>query len=74
MKFTFQCPSCKHVFWAGRGEPDGGVAPRRRVCGDAPAPDIMTAYANVGKTLSELHGCDEAGGRQDRLPREPKDN
>lgn len=67
MTFTFRCPSCSHVFQIHHTDLGDGKAMRCRQCGDTPAPDIMTAYANVGKTLTELYGCCQAG-RQEWLP------
>jgi len=44
------------------------------LCGAAPTPDIMTAYQNIGKTITEVYGCCECGedSGTERLPKEVK--
>lgn len=69
MRLTFECPVCKKNFTLCH-EMLGNV--KCRLCGDAPPPDIQTAYANVGKTMSELYGCCDCDGGEKWLPKELK--
>lgn len=58
MEFTFRCPACKNVFTANHADlAADSRALKCCLCGNAPAPDIQTAYQNIGKTITELHGC-----------------
>ena len=67
MKFTFQCPSCKKKFDLDlKTLTHGGL--RCCMCGTEPAPDIMTAYQNVGKTMAELYECCEEQEQPEWLP------
>jgi predicted Zn finger-like uncharacterized protein len=67
MRFTFECPVCKKSFQVNHEEL-GNV--KCGLCGDAPPPDIMTAYGNVGRTMSELYGCCGCGDKEKWLPKE----
>ncbi len=73
MLFSFECPKCRSHFQVRSAElaknPD---AVKCCLCGDTPPPDIMAAYQHVGKTMTELRGCCECGGKQDWLPKEIK--
>jgi predicted Zn finger-like uncharacterized protein len=58
MLFAFECPKCKATFQVRSLDMANNLASIKcGVCGDAPAPDILTAYQNVGKTMVELQGC-----------------
>lgn len=71
MLFTFECPKCKHQFQVEPSElAHQPEAMKCRICGDTPPPDIMTAYRNVGKTMSELYGCCRQGEKEAWLPKE----
>ncbi|HEY3424604.1 MAG TPA: hypothetical protein VGL27_07395 [Negativicutes bacterium] len=69
MVFTFECPSCKKNFEATHEElTHNAEALHCCLCGKSPSPDIMTAYQNVGKTMTDLYGCCECGDNQNWLP------
>ncbi len=70
MQLTFECPACKKSFKVSH---DRLHDLKCCLCGDTPPPDIMTAYANVGRTLSELYGCCECGDKVKWLPKEFND-
>ncbi|BBB91982.1 MAG TPA: hypothetical protein PKA28_06100 [Methylomusa anaerophila] len=75
MIFSFECPSCKKTIEVSHQEMKKNPAVVKcRLCGDAPAPDIMTAYQNIGKTITELYGCCECSEDSSRkwLPKEVK--
>ncbi len=60
MKFTFECPTCQHSF--DFSHEDLATNPKSLkccMCGQTPSPDILTAYQNVGKTITDLYGCCE---------------
>ncbi|MDR3590138.1 MAG: hypothetical protein P4N41_10835 [Negativicutes bacterium] len=71
MLFSFECPKCRNNFQVRSIElAKDPTAVKCCLCGEAPTPDIMTAYQNVGKTMTELSGCCECGDKQDWLPKE----
>jgi len=73
MEFTFECPVCKKSFMVNHQDlAKGDLALQCCSCGSAPAPDIMTAYQSVGKTLTDLYGCCGCEDRQDWLPKDIK--
>jgi hypothetical protein len=62
MIFSLECPTCKQKLKVSYR--DMAARPEKVkccLCGDAPPPDIMTAYQNVGKTLTQLYGCCDCG-------------
>ena len=72
MEFTFECPVCKKSFMVNHQNlAQGDLALKCSSCGSTPAPDIMTAYQNVGKTLTDLYGCG-CGNQQDWLHKDVK--
>jgi predicted Zn finger-like uncharacterized protein len=71
MLFNFECPKCKNNFALDSAVLAVNPAKVKCcACGDAPSPDIMTAYANIGKTMAELHGCCDCDGQNGWLPKE----
>ncbi|HWQ60823.1 MAG TPA: MJ0042-type zinc finger domain-containing protein [Negativicutes bacterium] len=69
MIFTFRCPACQHEFQVNHADlVQGAAALKCQACGDAPAPDIQTAYQNIGKSLTELYGCCQNEDKQRWLP------
>lgn len=71
MRFSFECPKCNHSFQVGYSDlAKNPEAVKCCLCGDTPAPDIMTAYQNVGKTLVDLYGCCDCNDKKDWLPKE----
>jgi predicted Zn finger-like uncharacterized protein len=71
MRFTFECPACKNIFHVTHRDLAHGGQALRCLCGNTPAPDILTAYQNIGKTMVELYDCC-AGGQKGWLPQEIK--
>ena len=71
MLFTFECPKCQNNFQVRAAElAKNPEAVKCCLCGDTPAPDIMTAYANIGKTMIELSEQCDCAGRKEWLPKE----
>ncbi|MDR3564259.1 MAG: hypothetical protein P4N59_22875 [Negativicutes bacterium] len=71
MLFSIECPKCKNGFQVRYTElAKDPAAVKCCQCGASPAPDIMTAYQNVGKTMTELYGCCECGDKESWLPKE----
>lgn len=58
MDLTIECPRCKKSFQVAHQDlakrPDALTC---CLCGNTPPPNIMEAYQNIGKTLTELQGC-----------------
>lgn len=70
MKLTVECPECSADFKVDVEALAKKVAPLKCThCGAGAAPDIQTAYENVGKSLSELCSCCEESAEQ-WLPKE----
>lgn len=62
MDITITCPSCNKDFTVNHATLSERIEELKCCfCGDAPAPDIMTAYANVGKSITQLYGCCSCG-------------
>lgn len=58
MIFTIECPTCQKSFNVSHEElAQNHSAVKCCLCGNTPTPDIMTAYQNIGKTMTELYGC-----------------
>ncbi len=58
MKLTVECPECNADFKVDIDALAKKVAPLKCAsCGMTAAPDIQTAYENVGKSLSDLCCC-----------------
>jgi predicted Zn finger-like uncharacterized protein len=73
MLFTFECPTCKSKFQVRYIDlAKDPKALKCCHCGDTPAPDIQTAYQNVGKTMADLYGCCKCGDKKTWLPKEIK--
>jgi len=71
MLFTFECPKCKNNIQVRSAElAKNPEAVKCCQCGDAPAPDIMTAYANIGKTMVELQGQCDCAEKTGWMPKE----
>lgn len=71
MLFAFECPKCKNNFQVRYTElASNPETVKCCACGDAPAPDILTAYQNVGKTMLDLYGCCDCQEKKDWLPKE----
>jgi|GEM_PF-2561306 len=71
MNFTVECPTCKKNFDVDATEvAEKPSSFKCGACGDTPAPDIMTAYQNVGKTMMELYSCCDSEEKKDWLPKE----
>jgi hypothetical protein len=71
MLFSFKCPKCKNKFQVHYS--DLAKDPQSLkccVCGDAPPPDILTAYQSVGKTMADLYGCCDCNDKKNWLPKE----
>ena len=57
MNFTMECPVCKKNFHVSSKElAEKQSSLRCCACGTPPSPDIMTAYQNIGKTMTDLYG------------------
>jgi hypothetical protein len=69
--FTFECPACKKNFQVGHKELAKGQL-KCCLCAHTPAPDIMTAYQNIGKTITDLYGCCECSDDKAWLPKEAR--
>lgn len=73
MDFSFDCPGCNKSFKVSHEDLATKTAALKCcACGTTPPPDIMTAYANVGKTMTELYGCCSCAPAKDWLPKEIK--
>ncbi len=65
MKLTVECPECNADFKVDVNALAQKVAPLKcSHCGTVATPDIQTAYANVGRSLSELCCCCEKSAEQ----------
>jgi len=66
--FSLECPKCKAPFQIRSADlAQDPSTIKCGICGNTPAPDIMTAYQNVGKTIVELQGCCSHGEKGDWL-------
>lgn len=73
MKFTLQCPACQSTMELSHE--DLATKPQSIkccLCGQSPSPDILTAYQNVGKTITDLYGCCSCDTEKQWLPKEIK--
>lgn len=73
MNFTLECPKCKQTFQVCHEDlAKKDFSLQCCHCGNVPTPDIMSAYQNVGKTLSDLYGCCKCSDLEGWLPQDEK--